>query len=166
MSGELWKTCSQTKIERTELVFRFASRLFITINFQPAACFLLARETKALFFPPSFSLSLSLLTLSFVFSCHFYKAGSVTCFLIRRSNNFDKSFRLPARPFCYYKSSLKSLSLSFSFSCSLDPPLHEFAAYCCAVCYSCWHFRVKWSNHGNPACIGVCTRVKAQETDG
>lgn len=94
-------------------MLRFASRHFITIKFQPAACFLLARETKALFF--------FLHTLGFVFACHFYKAGSVTCFLIRRSNNFDKSFRLPARPFCYYKSSLKSLSPSLFLARLLDP---------------------------------------------
>lgn len=53
------KMCPRVKIERTELMFSFASRRFITIKFRPAACFLSARETKALsfFFSPLYTRS-------------------------------------------------------------------------------------------------------------
>lgn len=107
------KMCPRVKIKWTELMFTFASRHFITIKFQPAVCFLLARETKTLFF---------IRTHCFVFACHFYKAGSVTCFLIRRSNKFDKSFRLPAHPFCYYRKA--HWNLSFLLSLSLVHSIH------------------------------------------
>lgn len=86
-----------SEVHRPDIYLRFEKKGFVItpiVRLPLVVCvcvYFTLQEKKAPFFLPLFGFSLS-----------FYKAGRVTCFLIKRSNNFDKSFRLPAQPLCWY----------------------------------------------------------------
>ncbi len=85
-----------SKVHRPDIYHRFEKKGFVIttiVRLPPVVCMcaFLPSKKKGQFFLPLFGFSLS-----------FYKARRVTCFLIKRSNNFDKSFRLPAQPLCWY----------------------------------------------------------------
>lgn len=138
VSGELWKCVLEWRLSEPGWCLVLPRRHFITIKFQPAACFLLSHETKAHFFFFSFFFYTHSVLFLLVISI---KPGVWHVFSLGEAITFDKSFRLPARPFCYYKKKkLTEISFSLSFSLSFSRPLDSLSPWICCLLLRCLLF--------------------------